>query len=166
MAVSTARSKLYKEIVFSLAVECKKNVCLRCNKTISKSSEFTVDHKIGWRFKTNASELFFDLNNIAFSHNSCNSSFVGGRRGRQGETGVRGVAFIPTRKSPKKYKVMVHWKKKRHIIGYFENLIEAATEYNEAAKRIQGIEHAVLNDLSLLSKKSNQGRKICHDDIR
>lgn len=32
-----------------------------------------MDHKIPWRDENNAKDLFFDLNNVSFSHQKCNS---------------------------------------------------------------------------------------------
>ena len=42
--------------------------------------EFSVEHKIPWLDSDDPIGLFFSLDNIAFSHHSCNSG-AGGRRG-------------------------------------------------------------------------------------
>lgn len=138
MAVSTARSRLYKELIFSLTKECGKNNCYRCGKQIESSEDFTVDHKTDWRYKEDANELFFDLDNIAFSHHSCNSACVGGRRRKKGKSGHKGITYCKDRNSPNKFRAMVYWKKKRHMVGYFENADEAAEAYKAAVVKIQG----------------------------
>jgi len=61
-------------ILFELIKKCNLDVCFRCKKTIEKIQELSVDHKIPWLDSKNPKELFFDLNNISFSHLSCNCS--------------------------------------------------------------------------------------------
>jgi len=72
MDPGTASSRLKKELMFSLIVELKRNTCYRCNELILNSNELSVEHKEEWLGKDNASTLFFDLDNIAFSHLQCN----------------------------------------------------------------------------------------------
>ena len=46
--------------------------CFRCKLLITDVAEFSVEHMKSWLWKD--VKLFWDINNIAFSHLSCNSS--------------------------------------------------------------------------------------------
>lgn len=72
MKQGTANHKLRTIIMFNLVVELGRDICFRCGKMINSHKEFSIDHKEPWLH--NDSELFWDFNNIAFSHKSCNSS--------------------------------------------------------------------------------------------
>lgn len=74
MDYGRASAKLKKMILFDLAkkVAGGKVKCIRCRKEIKEIKDFTVDHIKPWLH--NSSDLFWDLNNIAFSHFTCNAS--------------------------------------------------------------------------------------------
>jgi len=74
MAQGTARNKLVKLIMFDMARKLKLDTCFRCNKAIVKVNEFSIEHKIPWLDSEEPKELYFNLDNIAFSHHSCNVS--------------------------------------------------------------------------------------------
>ncbi|MFL6211126.1 MAG: HNH endonuclease [Pyrinomonadaceae bacterium] len=46
------------------------NACFKCGKLILRADELTLEHKQAWR--ANGAALFWDLDNIAFSHAQCN----------------------------------------------------------------------------------------------
>ena len=46
--------------------------CFHCKKKIESVSEFSIEHKKAWLDSDRPKEMFFDLNNISFSHKSCN----------------------------------------------------------------------------------------------
>lgn len=73
----TANGRLRKILLFSLAKKLGLDVCFRCRDKIILLEDFTIDHKIPWLDSTEPTILFFDIDNIAFSHNRCN---VGDRR--------------------------------------------------------------------------------------
>ena len=73
MPWSTANNKLKKMILFKLLKESGLNWCFQCNEKIEKIEDLSIEHKIPWLYSDNPKELFFDLNNIAFSHINCNS---------------------------------------------------------------------------------------------
>ena len=73
MSFGKANAKLRKMILFDLVKECNKDICYRCKKRIDKIEDLSIEHKIAWLDSANPRELFFDLNNIAFSHLDCNS---------------------------------------------------------------------------------------------
>lgn len=67
--ISTAQARLRKLILFKLVQELGYDICFRCNQKIEKIKDLSIDHKIHWN---GDSELFWDLDNIAFSHLKCN----------------------------------------------------------------------------------------------
>lgn len=73
MNYGTASNRLVKDILFSLIVETKKDICFQCGEKILRS-DLSIEHKMPWLDTENPTEVFFDLNNIAFSHLSCNSA--------------------------------------------------------------------------------------------
>lgn len=70
MPFGTACNKLRKLVLFNLAQKLNANVCFRCREVILTVEDFTIDHKKAWR--SAGAELFWDINNIAFSHSYCN----------------------------------------------------------------------------------------------
>lgn len=71
MPVGTAMNRLRKMVLFSLIQRVGEDTCYRCGKKIETVDDLTVEHKIGWSGKD--TEVFWDLENIAFSHMLCNS---------------------------------------------------------------------------------------------
>ena len=71
---NTARRKLYKAILYDMALKLTLHYCYRCGKTIDRVEDLSIDHKISWRLSSDPAKSFFDLNNIAFSHLRCNVS--------------------------------------------------------------------------------------------
>jgi hypothetical protein len=68
-----AQGKLKKLILYSFICRLEENICFRCGKKIETIEELSIDHKNPWMKAENPKEAFFDLENIAFSHLSCNS---------------------------------------------------------------------------------------------
>lgn len=74
MSPGTASAKLKKALMFKLVCMLGLNVCYRCNNIIEDECAFSLDHIEDWLDSKDPVGLFFDLNNIAFSHLSCNVS--------------------------------------------------------------------------------------------
>ncbi len=74
MPHGTATNKLRKNILFSLLVRLQENVCFKCGQQIFSVNELSIEHKQPWEGRD--SNLFWDLNNIAFSHLRCNVAHV------------------------------------------------------------------------------------------
>lgn len=72
MPHGTAQGKLRKLILFYLIKKLNLNICYRCNKQIETENELSIEHKEPYLDTDNPVELFFDINNIAFSHLKCN----------------------------------------------------------------------------------------------
>lgn len=77
----TASHRLKKLILFDLVCKLGVDNCYRCKLPIDKPEDLTVEHKIEWLYRSN--ELFWDLNNIAFSHKKCNKPRPEFRIGRK-----------------------------------------------------------------------------------
>ncbi len=71
MRISMAAYHLTRQILFRLVQELHRDICFRCNKEIETLGEFSIEHKKPWLDVDPA--LFWDLENIAFSHRKCNS---------------------------------------------------------------------------------------------
>lgn len=72
VSLGTAAARLRKNIMFNLAKKAGDDFCFRCGKKIETVEEFSIEHKLPWLDSETPVELFFDLNNIAFSHLGCN----------------------------------------------------------------------------------------------
>ncbi len=70
MSIGTASHRLKKQLMHRLAQRLGEDACFRCGKPILTAEELSIDHKKTW-LDIDIS-LFWDLDNIAFSHRSCN----------------------------------------------------------------------------------------------
>jgi len=73
VAHGTANGKLRKMLLFKYVIACGDGICFRCGKVIDNIDNFSIDHKIAWLDSKDPIGLFFDLDNIAFSHVDCNA---------------------------------------------------------------------------------------------
>ena len=73
MPFGTAQNRLRKAIMFQMIQKLGLDICFQCGKKIETIEELSIEHKISWLYSNNPKELFFDLDNIAFSHLKCNS---------------------------------------------------------------------------------------------
>lgn len=74
MSYGKADYKLKKSIMYHLVKESNNDLCSRCGLMIENIDELSIDHVIPWLYSESAKELFYDLNNISFSHLKCNIS--------------------------------------------------------------------------------------------
>lgn len=72
MPLGTAQGRLRKLILFDLVQRLGLDICCRCGKKIISADELSIDHKEPWLHVSVT--LFWDLNNIGFSHHACNSN--------------------------------------------------------------------------------------------
>jgi len=68
----TARNKLIKQLLFKFVKELELNNCYHCGKEILDIRQLSIEHKKPWLNSEDPITLFYDLENIAFSHLSCN----------------------------------------------------------------------------------------------
>ena len=71
MSYGTACDRLRKKILFSKVQTAGLDICFKCGSKIDSIEVFSVEHKVSWLHVS--TELFWDLENIAFSHRSCNT---------------------------------------------------------------------------------------------
>ena len=69
-----ACNQLKKLVLFTLLKTLSLDVCFRCQGKIEDVKDLSIEHKVAWLDSESPRELFFDLNNIAFSHLKCNSA--------------------------------------------------------------------------------------------
>ncbi len=72
MPIGTAANRLRKSVMFSLIVRLGENFCYRCGSEILSESDISIEHKDAWMQADNPKTSFFDLDNVSFSHLSCN----------------------------------------------------------------------------------------------
>lgn len=71
MNPSTASARLIKDLLWSFVEELDRNKCHVCKLPMTRES-FSIEHMEPWLDSKDPIGLFFDLNNISFSHLSCN----------------------------------------------------------------------------------------------
>jgi len=72
MNISTAQNRLRKQLLFKLVQESGKDICYQCGLKIEYEKDLSIEHKIAWMRSEDPKALFFDYENIAYSHLSCN----------------------------------------------------------------------------------------------
>lgn len=127
MSFSTACHQLRRSIIFKLLQQCDKDICYRCNKAIESADDVSIDHKVDWLNTSTAKELFFDLDNIAFSHKTCNNLASQDKR-----TKTRNVAKLKDKPRNKPYVARVWNGKKQIHLGYFATPEEAQAAVKDA----------------------------------
>jgi hypothetical protein len=70
MPHGTASARLRKAILLYLLQQLGEDFCYRCGGQIETPEELSIEHKKDWQGVDPA--LFWDLDNIAFSHRLCN----------------------------------------------------------------------------------------------
>jgi hypothetical protein len=70
MPFGTAQGRLLKRLLFSMAQKLQLDICFQCKEKIEIVEDFSIEHKKPWLDVS--TDLYWDLDNIAFSHKSCN----------------------------------------------------------------------------------------------
>lgn len=70
MPFGTACGQLRRMVMFHVLERHRENVCFRCGDLIERAEDLSIEHKEPWQAV--GAQLFWDLNNIAFSHVGCN----------------------------------------------------------------------------------------------
>ena len=79
MNPSTASGRLIKDTLWKLVVMTGQDKCFQCSEVMTRDT-FSVEHKEPWLDSEDPVGLFFDQDNISFSHHSCN--VAASRRGK------------------------------------------------------------------------------------
>lgn len=74
MPFGTACNKLRKLVLFGILKKHGENICVRCNEFIESVDELSLEHIKPW--ENISVSLFWNLENIAFSHLHCNKPHV------------------------------------------------------------------------------------------
>lgn len=72
MNPSTAQSRLVRDLLFKQLCDLGINKCYRCGEEMSRDT-FTIEHIKPWLDSEDPQKMFFDLDNISYSHHKCNS---------------------------------------------------------------------------------------------
>ena len=78
----TASNRLKKNLLFEFAKRLDMHWCYQCAAEIKDSDNFSIEHKTPWLHSEDPKGLFFSIENIAFSHKSCNYSAARKRQGK------------------------------------------------------------------------------------
>lgn len=73
MPYGTATQRLRKMVLFKLLQDIGQDVCFQCGERILTVEELSMEHKVPWLNSDDPVGLFFDVDNISFSHLSCNA---------------------------------------------------------------------------------------------
>lgn len=84
MKFPTAQRQMMKSVLFELAKKNGSLLCYRCDKPITTTREFSLDHRDSWQKASDPRAAFFDFTNIAFSHLTCNAKAGGEMCGGEG----------------------------------------------------------------------------------
>ena len=68
----TASARLKLTILFNLVQKTNQDICFKCDKKIETPDELSIEHKKVWLDVS--PDLFWALDNIAFSHRKCNKA--------------------------------------------------------------------------------------------
>lgn len=73
MPYSKARNRLIKALLFSMAHKLGMGNCFRCGSDIDDIDNFSIEHKVPWMYSDDPISLFYDIENVVFSHQTCNA---------------------------------------------------------------------------------------------
>lgn len=122
MNPGTAAGRLRKLIIFDFAKRLELDNCYQCGLKIENIEDFTVEHKEKWLHSEDPVGLYFDLDNIAFSHKLCN--YADSRNpGKRIIRDRHSVTKLPNRN--KSWRARVTLDGRLNELGYFHTKEEA-----------------------------------------
>lgn len=74
MSHGAAAGKLKKNILFHLLSRLEENICFKCQQHIECYNDLSIEHIKPWEGR--CADLFWDMENISFSHLKCNRQHV------------------------------------------------------------------------------------------
>lgn len=140
MPMGTAAHRLRKMIMFDLIQKTNQDFCFVCDERIETPEELSIEHKRPWLDIDPA--LFWDLDNIAFSHRNCNKPHrPNGGTNKNKTSKYRGVMWEEARDrgfKRNKWRACIWHEGKTIHIGYFDGEEVAAQAYDKKAKELKG----------------------------
>ena len=133
MSGGSANNRMRNNVVFRLAGKLDMLTCFRCGQPITSVGDLSYDHIKEWRKADDPASLFFDAENIAFSHRLCNFA----RLDPGDSQALPGVRPAPWRKGHQKWVASVYSKNGRSR-RYFYTQEEANRAYWESRLRFRG----------------------------
>jgi hypothetical protein len=146
---ATATHILRANIMFDLIQRLKLDVCFRCGELIHSPRDLSFDHKHDWLNSTDPKGLFFDLQNVAFSHKRCNKPRHKMLSKVIGQSGYKGVSYDKAHPS-KPWTAHLFYQGKGYKFGSFRNPKDAAQAFDIGVKTIWGDKAITNTDLGLL----------------
>lgn len=92
MSFGAANGRLRKALLFKLVGQLGLANCYRCGLELDNIDDFSIEHMEDWMGSADPVKIFFDVDNIAFSHRSCNSAAGGGSNKMYGSAKERKAA--------------------------------------------------------------------------
>lgn len=71
MNPSTAANRLVKDLLWSFILQSNRGNCCKCNLPMARDT-FSIEHIEPWLDSDDPVKVYFDLENIGFSHLRCN----------------------------------------------------------------------------------------------
>lgn len=140
MSYSKALARLKKLLIFHLIQKCSMDHCFRCGDPIEHVDDMSTDHKQPWMHSGKANELFFDMDNIAFSHTKCNIASSRSSHHVRSNSGFKGVS-----RNKNRWQVTIQKNRKAVYVKLFSDPLEAAKAYDREVVKHQG-SRAVTNE--------------------
>jgi hypothetical protein len=151
MSHGSAVHRLRKNLLFDFTKRLELDTCYRCGEKILSVDDFTIEHKTEWLDSLNPKELFFDMDNIAFSHVAYNYGYARHKTVRLNATGFRGVTLRNKDKNrTKPYRAQIVFKHETIVIGHFDTPEEAAEAYDTKVIELLGDRGITNKELGLL----------------
>lgn len=135
MDFSLANQKLMRMVVWNLAKICGMDNCYQCKQPIVKPEQLSLEHKQPWRGangRESRPDLFWNLDNIAFSHTWCNCGSPTRGQGNRKYFGVDDYGDTRDGRTYRKIRARLGMDNKSIDLGYWDNEIKAAISYDLA----------------------------------
>lgn len=132
MPYGTANGRLRKMIIFHLITRYGENICYRCTKIIDNIDTLSIEHKKPW--ENINPDLFWDMDNITFSHLLCNILAAGKPWGKDKDAS-EGHLWCTYGKH---YKPISTFYKRNNARGYNENCAPCSIQIVDVRRRKTG----------------------------
>jgi|ERR1035437_6971392 hypothetical protein len=118
MPIGTATHRLRKNLLFRLVKQLGMDGCYQCGRPIETVEDLSIEHKKPWQSAPDPVDVFFDLDNIAFSHISCNIA-AGVKTNKRFESRVEQDRAKSARRNadPKRREAWNSWRRERYASG-------------------------------------------------